>query len=73
MSWIQVGNTGWEYNDNPPLPNDVSQILLWVLSIDGIRTNRDGTEIYTKCRRIGSTVDTMGELNKTYYDCNIGE
>jgi len=34
-----------------------------------IRLNSfDGTEVYTKTRRIGTTVNSSGELNKTYYD-----
>ena len=27
----------------------------------------DGTEVYTRCRRVGETV-VIGEINKTYYD-----
>lgn len=68
MAWITItNNTDWEYDDIPPDPNN-AQSGLWDKQINGIRTNPDGTKIYTKCRRIGSSVDTQGEINKTFHD-----
>lgn len=69
MAWQSIPNNPyWEYDDNPPDPGG-AQSDLWSKQTNGIRTNTfDGTEVYVKCRMIGTTVDTMGELNKTYWD-----
>lgn len=41
---------------------------MWDLQFEGVRVNvYDGTEVYTRCRRVGETV-VIGEINKTYYD-----
>ena len=68
MAWNTIpNNTDWEYDDNPSDPNN-AQSGLWNKQTNGVRTNPDGVEIYTKCRKIGSSVDTAGEINKTFYD-----
>ena len=68
MAWITVPNqTIWEYDDAPSDPGGAESIL-WNKQTNGIRINTDGMEIYTKCRIIGINIETMGELNKTYWD-----
>jgi len=68
MAWITIIGTNLEYDNNPADPGG-AQSILWAKQTNGIRSNIfDSTEIYTKCRIIGTTVDTFGELNKTYYD-----
>ena len=68
MAWNTIpNNTDWEYDDNPPDPNN-AQSGLWDKQTNGVRTNPDSVEIYTKCRKVGSSVDTAGEINKTFYD-----
>lgn len=69
MAWVSIPGTKiWERDDAPPDPGG-AQTTLWDKQFNGIRINTyDGTEIYTKCRRIGTIVETSGELNKTYYD-----
>lgn len=69
MAWKNIpGTEYWEYDDNPPDPGG-AQTELWEKQFNGVRVNTvSGHEIYTKCRMIGTTVDTAGELNKTYYD-----
>lgn len=70
MAWITVpGSTKWEYNNTPvepPVSNE-GQHSLWSKQTNGIRPIY-GMEMYTECRLIGTTVQTMGELSKTYYD-----
>lgn len=68
MAWtVILNNTLWEYDNAPPDPAN-GQTPLWSKQVNGIRTNADGSEIYTKCRKIGSGVESSGELSKTYYD-----
>ena len=68
MAWSAIANnTEWEYDNAPPDPAN-GQSDLWGKQVSGIRTNADGSEIYTKCRVIGTTVDSSGEINKTYWD-----
>lgn len=72
MTWITIPGTDlWEY-DNAPSDPGGAQTALWSKQLNGIRISAfDGTEVYTKCRRIGTTVDTAGELSKTYYDSKV--
>jgi hypothetical protein len=68
MTWIKLKDFNWEYDNNPPNPNN-AETPLWTKQVNGIRTSTfDGTEIYTKCRVFGEGMETMGELNKTYLD-----
>ena len=69
MTWITIpGNENWEYDNGPSDPGG-AQTPLWMKQFAGIRINTfDGTKTYTKTRRIGTNVETSGELNKTYYD-----
>lgn len=76
MAWIPVPGSGgiWEYNNTPiepPVANE-GQHALWAKQTNGIRTEYNhGTvpvEIYTECRLVGTTVQTMGELSKTFFD-----
>lgn len=69
MAWVTIpNNPKWEYDNAPPDPGVSSPYReLWLLSTDGVRTWH-GFEIYVKCRLVGSTVDTMGEISKTYWD-----
>jgi len=75
MAWTPIqGSSKWEYNTTPiepPISNE-GQHALWEKQVNGIRTvtypEGGVIEIYTECRLIGTTVQTMGELNKTYYD-----
>jgi len=68
MAWITITNNPlWEY-DNAPADPGGSLTYIWSKQTNGIRTSTfDGTEIYTNCRMVGTTVDA-GELNKTYWD-----
>ena len=51
---------------------DSSSRELWLKQTAGVRIHTDpaGKEhkVYTKVRMVGSTVDTMGEISKTYWD-----
>lgn len=74
MAWNAIPYSNWEYNDSPvepPVTNE-GQHALWAQQTNGIRTVTypgGGTvEIYTECRLVGTTVQTMGELNKNYWD-----
>jgi len=72
MAWQSItNNPTWEYDNNPPDPGG-AQHYLWTKQVNGIRTVTDGTssiEIYTKCRKKTHIhVETMGELNKTFWD-----
>ena len=67
MPWIHI-NEYLEYNSTPPDPGiDSPFYKLWLKQANGIR-NFKTHEVYTQCRRIGTTVDTFGELSKSYYD-----
>ena len=80
MAWVTVpgSNNLWEYDNNPADPGvivvsptltvDHPERALWYKQTAGIRTDSSGHQVYTKCRKIGTNVDTMGELSKTYYD-----
>lgn len=52
------------------LPTNPTYWTALTLTPSGIRTNLDGSEIYTKCRVVGSGVVTMGEISKTYDDAH---
>ena len=69
MAWVTITNNPvWEYDNNPPDPGLNSPYKpLWLKQTNGIRTTR-GHEVYTKVRRVGTTVETAGELSKTYWD-----
>lgn len=69
MAWIAVPNNSyWEYDNAPADPGvDSPYYELWLKQTAGVRA--DGTHaVYVKCRLVGTTVDTMGELSKTYWD-----
>ena len=71
MAWIAI-NTELEYDDAPADPGVTSPFYdLWTKQVNGIRVDTaEGRnfEVYVKCRPIGSTVDTFGEISKSYYD-----
>lgn len=76
MAWVTIpNNPQWEYDNAPPDPGASSPYRdLWLLQTNGIRTETHGPvtyEVYVKCRLIGETVDTMGEINKTYWDNQV--
>lgn len=70
MAWVTITNNPiWEYDNNPPDPGvDSPYYELWTEQTNGIRTFKGGHQVYVKCRRVGTTVDTAGELSKTYWD-----
>ena len=69
MAWVTIpNNPEWEYDNAPADPGVNSPYrALWLLQTNGIRTFR-GYETYVKCRLVGTTVDTMGEISKSYWD-----
>ena len=69
MAWVAIPNNQyWEYDNAPADPGVSSPYRpLWLKQTNGIRTTR-GHEVYTKVRRVGTTVETAGELSKTYWD-----
>jgi len=77
MAWVGITNNPvWEYDNTPADPGGPSSPYynLWLKQTNGIRTVTYGGvtfEVYTKCRRVGSTVETMGEISKTYWDNQI--
>jgi len=70
MAWVAITNNPyWEYDNNPPDPGVGSPYRpLWLKQTAGIRTSPSGREVYVKCRRVGTTVDTAGEISKTFWD-----
>ena len=59
----------WEYDNAPADPGANSPYRpLWLKQTAGVRTNSSGDKVYTKVRKVGSDVDTMGEIAKTYWD-----
>jgi hypothetical protein len=71
MAWVAFNKPDWEYDNAPPDPGVDSPLRpLWLQQTAGIRTWPNGTEIYTRCREVGSGADTMGEINKTYWDAH---
>ena len=71
MAWTAIpNNTLWEYDNAPPDPGG-AQSALWAKQVAGIRTNTDGSQVYTKCRKIGTLVVTSGELSKSYWDAQV--
>jgi len=60
-------NSDWEYDNTPPDPGG-KQSDLWNKQVNGIRVNSGGDEVYSHCRKIGTGVQTSGELNKSYWD-----
>jgi len=67
MAWNTIRGGIWEYDDNPPDPGNIAQRALWEKQTNGIRTT-GVNQVYVKCRKVGSTVETEGELSKTYWD-----
>lgn len=71
MAWVAI-NAIYEYDNAPPDPGAGSPLRpLWLKQTNGIRLDTaEGRnfEVYVKCRKIGTVVDTFGELSKTYYD-----
>ena len=75
MAWVTItrgsdsSSMGWEYDNNPPDPGANSPLRnLWLKQTNGIRQFKSGHKVYTKCRRIGTTVSTSGEISKSYWD-----
>jgi hypothetical protein len=70
MAWVTIPNNSyWEYDNAPADPGVGSPYRdLWLKQTAGIRTNSDGSQVYTKCRIIGTTVGTAGEISKSYWD-----
>ena len=67
MAYVPIpNNSDWEYDNAPPDPAD-ARTELWQKQTAGVRTNSDGTEIYTQCRKITDNYVT-GELSKTFWD-----
>jgi len=75
MAWKGIpNNPHWQYDDAPADPGANSPYRpLWLKQTEGIRTNSGGNEVYTKVRKVGITVDTMGELSKTFWDAQGDE
>ena len=69
MAFVAItNNPNWEYDNAPPDPGGALS-RQWALQTAGIRTNADGTQIYTNCRKVGSTAASVpSEINKTYWD-----
>lgn len=68
MTWVTIHNSViWEFDNDPPDPEN-GQTGLWTKQTNGIRVNANGDAVYTKCRRIGTTVDTIGEQSKSFWD-----
>jgi hypothetical protein len=73
MAWVTVpgSNSLWEYNNAPADPGASSPYYeLWLKQTAGVRTHRGIFEVYTNCRRTGTTTD-VGELSKSYYDAQV--
>lgn len=70
MGWLLIPNNRlWEYDNAPADPGANSPYRpLWLKQTAGVRTNTDGQIVYTKVRKVGTYVDTMGEIAKTYWD-----
>jgi len=74
MGWLLIPNNRlWEYDNAPADPGANSPYRpLWLKQTAGVRIHTDpaGKEhkVYTKVRKVGSDVDTMGEIAKTYWD-----
>lgn len=69
MAWVTIPNNPlWEYDNAPANPGvDSPYYELWTKQSGGIR-NWHGYEVYVKCRKVGTTVDTQGEISKTFWD-----
>ena len=75
-TWTAVlGSNGyWEYDATPAVPTvGTPEHYLWLKQTDGIREISGTTTnaVYTKCRRVGTTDRTQGELNKTFWDGQV--
>lgn len=73
MAFVNIPNNPyWQYDNNPPDPGATSALRpLWLKQTAGIRTEATGSEIYTRCRKVGVTYDgddDGGELSKSYWD-----
>jgi len=70
MAWLLIpNNRGWQYDNAPADPGANSPYRpLWEKQTAGVRTNSDGTQVYTKVRKYGSTVDTAGEIARTFWN-----
>ena len=51
----------------PPDPGPIATRDLWLKQSNGIRVYKNHA-VYVKCRRIGETVETRGEISKTFRD-----
>lgn len=69
MAWVTIpNNPEWEYDNAPADPGtDSPYYELWTKQTAGVRAWH-GYEVYVKCRRVGTTVDTAGEISKTFWD-----
>jgi hypothetical protein len=71
MAFVPIpNNPHWEYDNAPADPGPNSpQRALWQLSANGIRQFKNGTEVYTKVRKVGDGPDAnRGELSKSFWD-----
>ena len=75
MAWVTItrgsnsSSIGWEYDNSPTDPGANSpERNLWLKQTNGIRQFKNGHKVYTKTRKIGSSVATSGEISKTYWD-----
>ena len=71
MAWVAIpNNPDWEYNNDPTDPGATNALRRqWVLSSNGVRQQKDGTQVYVQVRRVGDTANTnKGELSKSFWD-----
>ena len=71
MAFVAIpNNPNWEYDNAPADPGAGSPLRkLWLLQTNGVRQFKNGTEVYTKVRKVGDgpTAD-RGEMSKSYWD-----
>lgn len=69
MAWVAItNNTLWQYNNAPANPGVNSPYYpLWQKQVAGIRT-RGINQVYVETRKIGTSLTSMGELSKSYWD-----
>ena len=76
MAWVAIpNNPNWEYNNDPTDPGATNALRgQWVLSSNGVRQQKDGTQVYVQVRRVGDTADAnRGELSKSFWDARGDE
>jgi hypothetical protein len=76
MAWVAIpNNPDWEYNNDPTDPGATNATRRqWALSSNGVRQQKDGTQVYVQVRRVGDTADAnRGELSKSFWDARGDE